>query len=88
MRNDGNGTLFFSESKSPAWNWFHENYIVKPQSMKVTEEEKKFVSTLLESTVQNHSVRIGICYYSSTRLHLVRRSRFVKTLAQLPALLS
>ena len=40
MRNDGNGTLFFSESKSPAWNWFHENYIVKPQSMKVTEEER------------------------------------------------
>ena len=40
MRNDGNGTLFFSESKSPAWNWFHENYIVKPQPMKVTEEER------------------------------------------------
>jgi len=40
MRNDGNGTLFFSESKSPAWNWFHENYIVKLQPMKVTEEER------------------------------------------------
>ena len=40
MRNDGNGNLFFNESKSPAWNWFHENYIVKPQPMKVTEEEK------------------------------------------------
>ena len=46
MRNDGNGTLFFSESKSPAWNWFHENYIVKPQSMKVTQEEKEIISKL------------------------------------------
>lgn len=45
--------------------------------------EKKFVSTLLESMVQNHCVRIGIVYSSSTRLHLVRRSRIVKTLAQL-----
>ena len=47
MRNDGNGTLFFSESKSPAWNWFHENYIVKPQPMKVTEEEKKIIGRSL-----------------------------------------
>ena len=46
MRNDGNGTLFFSKSKSPAWNWFHENYIVKPQSMKVTQEEKEIISKL------------------------------------------
>ena len=45
MRNDGNGTLFFSESKSPAWNWFHENYIVKPQPMKVTEEEMELMSS-------------------------------------------
>lgn len=37
------------------------------------------------STGPSHSVRIGICYYSSTRLHLVRRSRFVKMLAQVPA---
>ena len=46
--------------------------------------EKKFVSTLLESTVQSHSVRIGICYSSSTRVNLVRRSRFVKMLGQVP----
>ena len=45
---------------------------------------KKFVSTLLESTVQSHSVRIGICYSSSTRLHLVRRSKIASTLVQIP----
>ena len=33
--------------------------------------------------VQNHCVRIGIVYCSSTRLHLVRRSRIASTLGQL-----
>ena len=46
MRNDEKGNLFFSESESPAWNWFHENYIVKPQPMKVTQEEKEIISKL------------------------------------------
>ena len=48
--------------------------------------EKKFVSQsrYLESTVQNHCVRIGICYCSSTRHHLVRHSRIASMLAQVP----
>ena len=57
MRNDGNGTLFFSESKSPAWNWFHENYIVKLQPMKVTEEEKillKMIGKVVKAKDSNY----------------------------------
>ena len=45
--------------------------------------EKKFVFTLLENMVQNHCVRIGIFYSSSTRLHLVRHSKIASMLAQL-----
>jgi hypothetical protein len=45
--------------------------------------EKNYVFTLSENMEQSHCVRIGIVYSSSTRLHLVRRSRIVSTLAQL-----
>ena len=62
MRNDGNGTLFFSESKSPAWNWFHENYIVKPQSMKVTEEEKKIINRTIYWTKYKDTGNISYRY--------------------------
>ena len=41
MRDDGNGNLYFSESESPAWNWFHCNYLVRPK-MTLVEEIKKF----------------------------------------------
>ena len=62
MRNDGNGNLFFSESKSPAWNWFHENYIVKPQSMKVTEEEKKIINRTIYWTKYKDTGNISYRY--------------------------
>lgn len=46
MRDDGNGNLYFSESESPAWNWFHSNYVIKPQSMKVTKKEKELMKQI------------------------------------------
>ena len=67
MRNDGNGTLFFSESKSPAWNWFHENYIVKPQSMKVTEEEKKIINRTIYWIKYKDTGNIS-CRYAKTAI--------------------
>ena len=70
MRNDGNGTLFFSESKSPAWNWFHENYIVKPQPMKVTEEEKEIISKTLIWVKSKVTGNVG--YYDSVALDTCR----------------
>lgn len=57
MRNDGNGNLYFSESESPAWNWFHSNYVIKPQSMKVTEEEKillKMIGKVVKAKDSNY----------------------------------
>lgn len=49
---------------------------------------RRFVTTLLESTVHRHCVRIGICYCSSTRLHLPESSKLSIKLAPLADLQS
>jgi len=33
----------WQKTSCPVWNWAFENYRIKPQSMKVTEEEMEFI---------------------------------------------
>lgn len=75
-RKDEYGKSYFVESKDPAWNWFHETYIARPKSIKVTEEEKELMSNKRIFWAKNKNTGTVDCYFNHV-LHYFNDAYFI-----------
>ena len=64
---DYGGRQEWEDCSNPDWNWDYHTYRKKPQSMKVTEEEKKIINRTIYWTKYKDTGNIS-CRYAKTAI--------------------